>query len=402
MNKFLIYIVLFLICCSSELPLAPELTVDFNRLESATTPLDSIAKSNMNGIYSVLEGKEMFGDEVVGKWIERRWCLYAKHDVVFSENAGGSSGDLILLTGYVRIVRSGSASVLDLKIYPDEGSKDLLNTLTPSSLIVRGRASNGKEIVLKRVRNLNSSQLFIVAHRGGGRNSERLGVSENSLAMLKLAQYLGATGVEIDVKRTRDGKLIVFHDDTFSPRTVQGSYLLGDVGNFDLSQIKQFGRLIYGESIPTLEEALNTVIDSTILSLVWLDIKDPSTVDEVIRTQLKVYERAKKRNVLILLGIPSQDILNAYNSSSLANTTPILIEFNFNDVLSHKTCQVWGPRWTNGINSSSIVQVHDSGRLVFTWTLDYREYISDFLNSTNFDGILSNYPSLVAGMYYSR
>jgi len=40
--------------------------------------------------------------------------------------------------------------------------------------------------------------------------------------------------------------------------------------------------------------------------------------------------------------------------------------------------------------------------LVFTWTLDVKEYIQDYLYDNEVDGILSNYPSLVIGMEYSR
>ena len=41
-----------------------------------------------------------------------------------------------------------------------------------------------------------------------------------------------------------------------------------------------------------------------------------------------------------------------------------------------------------------------SGEKIFVWTLDVRDFIFDFLKSDNVDGILSNYPSLVAGIKY--
>jgi len=221
------------------------------------------------------------------------------------------------------------------------------------------------------------------------------------------SEVLGSTGVEIDVKRTRDGQLILFHDDTFSPRTVQGTYLLGKVENFDLDQIKLLGQLIYGESIPTLFEALRVVIDSTKLSLVWLDLKDPSIVDETIRIQKEALDYALSigKNIQILLGIPDQDVLNAYRLSNLKNTTDIIIELDAETVLSSKDSNpknvFWAPRWTNGIPFGDIARVKSAGVKVFVWTLDVRDYIEYFLGS-EVDGILSNYPSLVAGMYYSK
>lgn len=405
MKHLLIIVSLILVSCVTDLSTVPEFSINLDRIEAQTTSLNDITKSNMNGVYTVLQGKDILGDEVVGRWIGRRWCLHAKHDVVYSENAGGSIGDSITLTGYIRVVRAGSGAHLDITVLPHEGGSELVSGDIPSSLILRGTTSGGSHVLLKRVRALHTlpKMFHVLGHRGGGRNSERLGISENSIAMLKHSEVLGATGAEIDVKRTRDGQLIVFHDDTFSPRTVQGSYLLGNVENFDLNQIKLFGRLIYGESIPTLAEALRAVIDSTMLSLVWLDIKDPSIIDQVIRAQQDAIRLAlaKNRNVMILLGIPSENVLNAYRSSSLVNTTPILIELHAATALSYTTCVVWAPRWTNGIDPGDIDRLHTARKLVFTWTLDVREYIEDFLYGSKVDGILSNYPSLVDGMYYS-
>ena len=409
MNRVLIIISLFLTSCVIELPTSPLLEIDFQSIESRTIPLGENTKSNMSGVYKVIQGTETFGNEVAGKWVGKRWCLYSKQDVVYSEQAGGSSANSVLLIGYSRIVRYGSALKINLSVLPNEGGIELTADTIPANIILRGKTSEGKQIVLQRIRSLyNSTSPFqILAHRGGGRNAERLGYSENSIEMMIHSPILGATGIEIDIKRTRDGQLIVFHDDTFSPRTVKGAYLLGSVEDYDLNQIKAFGKLIYGETIPTVSEALRAVIDNTSLSLVWLDLKDPSVVDETIRIQKEAIDYASsigRNDIQILLGIPSEDILNAYRSSSLKNTTPVLIELNVETVLSslNPTCQVWAPRWTDGIQSGDIARVHSSGKKVFLWTLDVKDYIQDFLFNNEIDGILSNYPSLVAGIYYSK
>jgi len=408
MKKIILIMTVCLVSCITELPTVPELKIDFRNIMNRTIALSDSTKSRMNGIYEVIQGSEILGKKVVCRWLDKRWCIYSNHDVVYSENAGGSIGDTILLTGYIRVVRSGSGTRIDFSILPADGGSELLSDSTPSQIIIRGQTSDGEPITLQRLKTFYSSskRFHILAHRGGGRNSERLGYSENSIEMIMHSEVLGSTGVEIDVKRTRDGQLILFHDDTFSPRTVKGTYLLGKVENFDLDQIKLLGQLIYGESIPTLFEALRVVIDSTKLSLVWLDLKDPIIVDETIRIQREAlnYAMDNGRDVQILLGIPDEDVLNAYRSSSLKNTTPILIELSAETVLSslNPTCKVWAPRWTNGIPTGDIARVQNAGINVFVWTLDVRDFIEDFLYDSEVDGILSNYPSLVAGMYYSR
>ncbi len=151
------------------------------------------------------------------RWVGKRWCLYSQHDIVFSEQAGGASGDSILLIGYTRIVRHGTAIYINLSILPDEGGIELTADTIPTNITLRGKTLDGKKIVLKRIRSIyNTGRSFhILAHRGGGRNAERLGYSENSIEMMIHSPIFGATGIEIDIKRTRDGQLIVFHDDAF-------------------------------------------------------------------------------------------------------------------------------------------------------------------------------------------
>lgn len=368
------------------------------------TPLNDTSQNIMNGVYTVIEGKDLLGDEVAGKWTKNIFCLYSNHDVIYTEVTGGLIKDSILLIGNYRVVRSGSSVSLFLEIVPNQGSKDIIDGIDPATLLISGSTFDGQEIILLKKRQLDTSAFITIGHRGGGRNAERLNISENSLEMIRYAQVLGANGIELDVKQTRDNEVIVFHDDTFSPRTVRGAYLLGSVQNFDLAHIQQFGRLIHGEKIPTLEEALNTVIDDTDLKLVWLDMKSPGIIDRSIEIQQEAinYAKSKNRDVLILLGIPSQEVLNQYNSSCLKNTTPLLIELDIELALNYPTCRVWAPKWTNGIKKSDIDRIHSQGKLVFTWTLDVREYIEDFLNSNQYDGILTDYPSLVTAMHLTK
>jgi hypothetical protein len=54
------------------------------------------------------------------------------------------------------------------------------------------------------------------------------------------------------------------------------------------------------------------------------------------------------------------------------------------------------------LSKIDIDKLHNAGKLVFTWTLDVRDYIDDYLKSGNYDVVLSNYPSLVTGMYLTK
>lgn len=79
----------------------------------------------------------------------------------------------------------------------------------------------------------------MVAHRGACREAR-----ENTIEAFRIARALGADGVELDVRRTGDGALIVHHDAT--------------AGDFGVLAERSFARLRADlPYVPTLEEALD-------------------------------------------------------------------------------------------------------------------------------------------------
>jgi len=103
-----------------------------------------------------------------------------------------------------------------------------------------------------------------LAHRGASAYAP-----ENTLAAFRLAAEMGADGVELDAKLSRDGAIVVVHDATVD-RTTDGS---GRVSDLTLSQIKALGvRTAFhgatgGERIPTLAEVVDAVGDRLIVNI---------------------------------------------------------------------------------------------------------------------------------------
>ena len=98
----------------------------------------------------------------------------------------------------------------------------------------------------------DSTAVIVVAHRGDWRN-----FPENSLEAIDNAIKMGVDIVELDVKKTKDGELILMHDRTLD-RTTTGK---GLVSENTLSDIRKLNlrngcniRTIH--KVPTLEEAL--------------------------------------------------------------------------------------------------------------------------------------------------
>ncbi|MDW5290970.1 glycerophosphodiester phosphodiesterase family protein [Formosa sp. PL04] len=100
--------------------------------------------------------------------------------------------------------------------------------------------------------NSNNKEIMVIAHRGDWRNAP-----ENSLQAIQNCIDMGVDMVEIDVRETKDGQLVLMHDTTID-RTTKGK---GPVKEWTLDSLRTL-RLVDGLSvptnhqIPTLEEAL--------------------------------------------------------------------------------------------------------------------------------------------------
>lgn len=96
--------------------------------------------------------------------------------------------------------------------------------------------------------------IIAVGHRGTVRFAP-----ENTLAAFRKAIELGLDLIEIDVRQTKDGHLVIMHDPTVD-RTTNGK---GRVAEMTLAEIKAldagswFSPEFAGERVPTLDEALD-------------------------------------------------------------------------------------------------------------------------------------------------
>jgi glycerophosphoryl diester phosphodiesterase len=78
--------------------------------------------------------------------------------------------------------------------------------------------------------------------------------TENTAAAFERAFDEGAGGIELDVRLSRDGKVLVFHDETLA-RLAGREEFVCDVGATELRRIELGG----GGRIPTLDEALDVI-----------------------------------------------------------------------------------------------------------------------------------------------
>lgn len=106
------------------------------------------------------------------------------------------------------------------------------------------------------------------AHRGAMCHAP-----ENTLAAFCKAVEFGTWRIELDVRRTRDGALVLLHDETVD-RTTNGSGRLADLDYEEVRRLRCDG----GEPLPTLSEALEYARGRVRL---LVEIKDSAAVDDV-------------------------------------------------------------------------------------------------------------------------
>lgn len=99
---------------------------------------------------------------------------------------------------------------------------------------------------------ISQNKILVTAHRGDWRNAP-----ENSLRAFQYAAAMGADIVELDLKKTKDGEIVIMHDETIN-RTTNGK---GKPADYTLQEIKNFrlknglGR-VTNNTIPTLKEVM--------------------------------------------------------------------------------------------------------------------------------------------------
>ena len=89
----------------------------------------------------------------------------------------------------------------------------------------------------------------IFAHRGA-----RGWGPDNSLLAFQMARKAGATGIELDVRMTKDGHVVVFHD----AKAVLPSGKAVKISKLTLAQMRTLD-LGMGQRVPTLEEAIRAI-----------------------------------------------------------------------------------------------------------------------------------------------
>jgi glycerophosphoryl diester phosphodiesterase len=224
-----------------------------------------------------------------------------------------------------------------------------------------------------------------VAHRGASREAP-----ENTLAAFRLALAAGAPAVECDVQRTRDGRLIVIHDQTVD-RTTDGR---GTAAALTFEEIRRldagswFGPAFAGERVPALDEVLGLVRDR---AFVFLEIKNGPMFYEGIEAQ--VADALRRHGMLEAALVMSFDHPAVRTMRAAAPEVATAIIYNAGLVDPAAAARAADadavcPSWSL-MTPGAVADAHAAGLGVFSWTIDEEAALRRCL-AWGVDGATSN------------
>ncbi|MDN4608357.1 glycerophosphodiester phosphodiesterase [Sporosarcina highlanderae] len=237
---------------------------------------------------------------------------------------------------------------------------------------------------------VHQPNMMSIAHRGASGFAP-----ENTRSAFQKGVELQADYLECDVHLSKDGELIIMHDDNID-RTTDGN---GFIKDYTLAELRQFDAGItfseefQGESIMTLNELLDEFFDKIGL---LIELKNPANypgIEESIVSLLRNYEdlssiivqsfdveSMKKMHSLLpelevaVLVRPAESLLS---EKKLDELTSFASYVNFN---------------VSFINKRMVNKVQQRGSKVLVWSKNDKKLVSK-AHKYGVDGIISDYPT---------
>jgi glycerophosphoryl diester phosphodiesterase len=153
-----------------------------------------------------------------------------------------------------------------------------------------------------------NKQIMVAAHRGDWRDAP-----ENSLLAFKYAIAMGVDIIELDLNKTKDGVVVIMHDQTID-RTTDGK---GSPGDYTLAELKKFhlknglGRPTVN-TIPTLHEVMELIKGKILVNLdksypyyteAYQVLNATGTLKQAIFKTTETYETVSKQYPAIINNI---------------------------------------------------------------------------------------------------
>ncbi len=196
----------------------------------------------------------------------------------------------------------------------------------------------------------------VIAHRGGAALAP-----ENTMTAFENAIAVGAEYMEFDIHRTKDGELVIMHDDTVD-RTTDGTGMIKDMTAEEFSRLK----MADGKEPPTFDAVL--VLAKTSGIGILAEIKSPHLYPGMEMTVLKKLEDADYVDKTVALSFGLDALENMKAADPDIRVCP-LYKFAWEaGNPKPKNAEIICPMGeTTVLYPWAIKKAHDQGRQVWVW-----------------------------------
>ena len=237
----------------------------------------------------------------------------------------------------------------------------------------------------------------VIAHRGYSSQAP-----ENTMAAFQRALDAGITDLELDVQMTRDGQIVVIHDEKVD-RTSDGEGLVKDFSFSELQKL-DFGRWFSpeyaGERIPRLEDVLKLAAAHDM----WVNVE--------LKTGIIRYPKLEEKVVDLIqhFDMAHQVIISSFNHYSLKTVKDICPDMPIGLLYMAGLYEPWnyavamGAQALHPLHWNIVPEVtkgsKEAGIKLHPFTVDEPDIIQRMIDA-NVDGIISNYPERVVSLLRS-
>ena len=236
---------------------------------------------------------------------------------------------------------------------------------------------------------MNRPKIF--AHRGASGL-----LPENTMAAFKKAVDMGADGIELDIHKTKDGQLVVIHDEKID-RTSNGK---GYVRDYTLEELRKYNFnathpiRCRKADIPTMREVFELIKPTNLI--INIEIKNGvffyPEIEEDILAMTKEF------------GMEDRVIYSSFNHSTIMKIKELAPEAHIGFLYADGTLDMPEYGRDHGVEAlhpalyniqypDYIEKCHEYGLKINTWTVNSKQYLN-MCCQMGVDGIITNYPDI--------
>ena len=231
-----------------------------------------------------------------------------------------------------------------------------------------------------------TKRVLVVAHRGASGLAP-----ENTLASFKKAMEIGADYSELDVHQSKDGQVVVMHDETLD-RTTNGS---GGIWEYTVDELKKldagswFSAEFAGEPIPTLSEVIDLVKGKMKLNI---EIKISGHEPDIAQ---KVVEIIRAKDFSKDCMITSFDMATVKKVKEIAPdlVTGFIFARDYPEEVFSGNWEVLSVN-KKEVDEAFMAKAKKADKQVHVWTVNKKENMKRLID-LGVDGIITNYPNIL-------